>query len=721
MRVFGLAALLLLACSPPAPPLPPAYELPYGPSPFSPAEARVVGADVLQPDALLGSTACGRCHPQIAAQWQSSLHRAGAADRFYRFSVDRMAEDYGVAATRLCVACHEPGLLLSGGVDRGAPANPASRREGVSCLSCHLVTSTHATSQLPVIANGSYAIEPLDAALVFPPPDGDAEAVKLHGRALRRPFLSENRFCDACHRFFIPTELGGSPPGRLRLQSAEAAGTRYGDPAAPGYRSCVDCHMPLMAGADPAARNGRIHDHRVLGANLWVPAAAGDREHEAATLAFRRAGAVTLEVGDPERDAGGSLRVPVTVRNDANGHDFPTGATDVSETWIELTLVDARGVTVFESPGLDRDGFLSPRAPTLVSLVVLAGGQVDFLHDLLSQVDLRRHPRVRPGGTQTLPVEIALPDDARPPLRAHVTLRARHGNQRWNRWAFNWAPVQLPVADLAEVTRELGDPPPAPALAAAPAPRPEPSAPEGMVYVPAGRYPIGADPAEDPDAMPEEQPRHLVEVAAFFLDRVPVTNAAWAEAVRAGEVPAPPAMTEPSLAAHAWTGDHPPAGLEQHPVALVRHGEAAAYCRARGKRLPREEEWEAAARGTEGRRYAWGGTFDAARCNTSESLRGRSEPVGAHPENAGPFGALDLGCNVSEWVQGAFLAYPASVHGDNRGDWLDHFVEGLVVTRGASYEQSHRAARASARGFDQQRVRKLIGFRCAQDAPGGKP
>ena len=721
MRVTRLLALLLMACSPPPPALPSGYELPYGPSPFAPAEARVTGGGVLAPDALLGSGECGGCHAEITAQWQSSLHRAGAADRFYRFAVDRMGEDYGAAATRLCVSCHEPNLLLSGGVDRAAAPNPASRREGISCLSCHLVTATHDTSQVPVIGNASFEVTPLDRDLTTPPADADADTLRRHREALRRPFLSDNRFCDACHRFYIPTQLGGSPPGRLRLQSQEAVGTPYGDPSAPGYKSCVDCHMPLMAGEDPAAKGGRIHDHRSLGANLWVPSLAGDREHVEATLAFRRQGAVSLEIGDPVAVAEGGLQIPVTVRNLRNGHDFPTGATDVSESWIELTLTDARGREVFRSPGLDAQGFLSPRAPTLDSLLTMAGGQVDFLHDLLSQVELRRHPRVRPGGAQTLTVDVARPADAAEPLQARVTLRARHGNQRWNRWVFNWAPVELPVADLAEARRELGALPPAPEPEASTVPPTAPLAPEGMIYVPAGSYPIGADPEAEPDAMPEEVPRHRVALPAFFLDRVPVTNAAYAQAVKEGVVPAPPPLAEPPLDGHAWHGAHPPEGMADHPVVLVRQQEAAAYCAALGKRLPREAEWEAAARGPEGRRYAWGDDFDPGLCNTSETLRLHTVPVGSAPANASPFGALDLGCNVSEWVDGAFVAYPSPTLGDNRGDWLDHFLGGLVVTKGASYEQSHRAARASARGFDQQRVRKLIGFRCALDAPGSAP
>ena len=717
VSVFALLAAVLLVAS--ACRRGPAYALPFGPSPFAPAEPRLEGVEALAPDALAGSAACGRCHDQIYRQWQASLHRAAAVDPFTRFAIEHNAEDYGVPAVRLCVACHEPGLLLALGVDRSARPDPASRIEGVSCLSCHLVTDTRPSAQTGVVANGSFTVTPLDPALVLPDSSADVEATRRHALALRRPFLSENRFCDSCHRFFIPTELGGSPPGRLRLQSAEADGTRYGDPAAPGYRSCVDCHMPRMPGSDPAAKDGMIHDHRALGANLLVPALEGDDAQFQATLAFRQAGAVAIDVGSFERDAATGLTLPVVLRNQRNGHDFPTGATDVSEAWLELTLRDAAGNVVFQSPGLGPDRYLSPDAPSLNSILTLPGGDMDFLHDLMAQVGLREHPRIRPEGSRTLRFAVRLPDGAGTPLRAHVVLRARHGNERWNRWVFNFTDVVVPVADLAWADRDLGAPPPAVASPAAPSPPPALPAPDGMVFVPGGTYVLGVDPQADPDAEPEESPAHPVELRPFFLDRVPVTNAAWAEAVKRGVVRAPPPMAEPPLDVHSWRDARPPSGMDDHPVVLVRQSEAADYCRAVGKRLPTESEWEAAARGQDGRRFAWGNRFDGARCNTAGAARGRTVPVGSMPANASPFGALDLGCNVAEWVSSVFEAYPRKRQLENRDDWVDHFGAGMTVTRGATYDNSWLRARTTARGFDGGQVRKLIGFRCAKDVEGG--
>lgn len=718
---LGLACLLVQAasCS-----RGPTYELPYGPNPFLPAEARLDGVERLAPGALAGSAMCGRpeCHPGIYRDWQASLHRPAATDPNYRFALERsVAEDYGVAATRLCVGCHEPGLLLAGGVDRQAKPDPATRREGVSCLSCHLVTATHESTQHGVVANAAYTVSMLPRDLLFPDPAGGSEALSRHAAALRRPFLSENRFCDSCHRFFLPTQLVGSPPGRLRLQSTEAEGSKFGDPMAEGYQSCVDCHMPRIPGEDPASKAGLIHDHRALGSNVLVPMLAGDTRHVAQTEAFRRAGAVDMEIGDFARDKAGGLIVPVVLRNQRNGHDFPTGATDISEYWLELTVTDGRGAVVYRSPGLGPDRYLSPDAPSLNTLMALQGGDLDFLHDLVSQVEVRRHPRIRPGGMRELGIPVVLPADAVAPLQAVVVLRGRHGNERWNRWAFNFADVEVPVSDLVEGRRTLGEPPPPPQD---PTPFVPPvEVPEGMALIPGGTYLIGSDPQADPDADSEETPRHPVTLAPFFLDRVPATNADWLAAMKAGrvDVKSPPWMLEPPYDRHSWHQGKPPAGLETHPVVLLTFPDAEAYCASMGKRLPTEAEWEAAARGFEGRLFAWGDTFDPSKCNTLEAGYRASVPAGSMPGNATPEGVLDLGCNVSEWVATPFHAYPRFRQLENREDWVDHFNVNFRVMRGGTYETSWRRARGAARGFDERMVHKLIGVRCAMDVPGGVP
>src|SRR6185503_18885638 len=79
----------------------------------------------------------------------------------------------------------------------------------------------------------------------------------------------------------------------------------------------------------------------------------------------------------------------------------------------------------------------------------------------------------------------------------------------------------------------------------------------------------------------------------------------------------------------------------------VRSAQAYAAWRSRREkrdyRLPTDEEWEKAARGTDGRRYPWGDHFDESFCKMRESRPGlpRPEPSGCMPFDVSPYGVLD--------------------------------------------------------------------------------
>ncbi|WDT82648.1 MAG: SUMF1/EgtB/PvdO family nonheme iron enzyme [Candidatus Manganitrophus sp.] len=94
-------------------------------------------------------------------------------------------------------------------------------------------------------------------------------------------------------------------------------------------------------------------------------------------------------------------------------------------------------------------------------------------------------------------------------------------------------------------------------------------------------------------------PEKEVTLSPFFIDRVEVTNKAFQNV----------------FPSHAF-----PPGADNHPVSLVTWEEAKSYCERLDKRLPTEEEWEKAARGTDGRIYPWG----------NKALR-----TAAHPSTSG--------------------------------------------------------------------------------------
>ena len=198
---------------------------------------------------------------------------------------------------------------------------------------------------------------------------------------------------------------------------------------------------------------------------------------------------------------------------------------------------------------------------------------------------------------------------------------------------------------------------------------------DALVELPAGTYEVG-EPGEE----------RVVELRSMQIGRWPVTNAEYGRFLQSTGRDVPPAVAAETLA------DHPATGLSRE--------QAEAFCAWLGVRLPTGDEWEAAARGTDGRPFPWGDTFDPERCNCADSGWGWTVPVTAHPAGAGPFGAEQQAGNVWEWV-------------------ADHGADGWGVVRGGSYLDTGWGLRASrAQPADPERGTNTTGFRIARDRGG---
>lgn len=179
----------------------------------------------------------------------------------------------------------------------------------------------------------------------------------------------------------------------------------------------------------------------------------------------------------------------------------------------------------------------------------------------------------------------------------------------------------------------------------------------------------------------------------------------------------PGRKTEP----HFWNDEF--FNNPDQPVVGISWFEARAYCAwlsaqtGDSFRLPTEAEWEAAARGGEGRRYAYGPKFDTSRCNTFESHIRRTTPIGVFPGGNTPDGLVDMTGNVWEWTSSLHKPYPY-VESDGRENPLTGDVRRVV--RGGSWHSSRGSARAAYRLLDYPVGRSLgQGFRVVCTSPNG--
>jgi formylglycine-generating enzyme required for sulfatase activity/tRNA A-37 threonylcarbamoyl transferase component Bud32 len=219
-----------------------------------------------------------------------------------------------------------------------------------------------------------------------------------------------------------------------------------------------------------------------------------------------------------------------------------------------------------------------------------------------------------------------------------------------------------------------------------------PAVDSGMVPLPAGTYTVGSD--TGPAII---RPARAVQLQAFGIEATEVTVADFNRYLQARGLPAP------------WA-TMPDSAL---PVTGVLYAEAMNYCAWRhpdGGRLPREEEWEAAARGSAGRSFPWGSAWNANAANTQTANRGRPAPVGSYPEGRSPEGIFDLIGNVWEWTASAYRPY-----GDTTSGAPQYYV-----IRGGGYNALDRVSTATFRGampaVTERGNLAATGFRCAMPA-----
>jgi formylglycine-generating enzyme required for sulfatase activity len=220
-----------------------------------------------------------------------------------------------------------------------------------------------------------------------------------------------------------------------------------------------------------------------------------------------------------------------------------------------------------------------------------------------------------------------------------------------------------------------------------------PIPPAGMTYVPGGSFLMGSD---EGDTI--SRPPHFETVGPFFMDTTEVTNAQYAEFIKAtGQVPP-----------RSWREGVYPEAEANFPVTGVTWYEAAEYAAWKGKRLPTEAEWEFAARGTDGRIYPWGDEWDASLANAGDTARGL-RPVGQG--GVSPFGIYDMAGNAWEWTASDARSYP----GGKEFPWSRMR---LKIIRGGSWQSNERSATTYFRGFygaAGEREYNGTSFRCVKD------
>ncbi|HLE84067.1 MAG TPA: tetratricopeptide repeat protein [Thermoanaerobaculia bacterium] len=481
-------------------------EGPYFPSSVSNAHGGLVPSSI-----YMDPQSCGRsgCHPDLLEQWQSSVHHRGSFNnQWYRKSIEYMQEVAGVEASKWCGGCHDPAILQSGMMDTPIKeiVHTPQAQAGITCTACHMITAVGSS-----MGQGDYEI-------TVPPLHDLATSenrlfsgihdflVRMdpepHRRTFIQPFFrgeDSAEYCSSCHKVHLDQPVNGYRwiRGFNEYDNWQASGVSgFGARSfyyPPKAQNCVDCHMPLVASNDAAAKDGMIRSHRFAAANTALPTAYQDEEQLRHVVDFLQARQVTVDIfamteGEERGDqgpglategpalattfavgeesgmavgAGGALqgpaepvfapldRIPATVRRGESsridvvvrtrgvGHFFPGGTVDAYDCWVELQAVDSDGKVVYWSGMADEHAPVEEGAHFYQALLIDEhGNPIDKRNAWAARavVYVRLIP---PGAADTVRFRLDVPADAADEIE--LTARLNYRKFSWFNTHFAYA------------------------------------------------------------------------------------------------------------------------------------------------------------------------------------------------------------------------------------------------------------------------------------------
>jgi formylglycine-generating enzyme required for sulfatase activity len=267
------------------------------------------------------------------------------------------------------------------------------------------------------------------------------------------------------------------------------------------------------------------------------------------------------------------------------------------------------------------------------------------------------------------------------------------------------------------------------------------SVPAGMVCVPGGAFLLGS--AHHAPVLPDwvPLPEHVVQLSPFALDVNELTVGTTRQLVQDANLPDPlaedPTNYDSNNGPCTYISRTDPRN-DAMPINCVTWFSAELACRFLGKRLPTEAEWEYAARNlTAESPYPWGSDpnacayatvgrgrylkFEATNCETVANGFAVGPVAGGSPQDRTSLGLLNLGGNLSEWVQDYFKPYSAPCWNPPGSRLLvdpvcnDSTMQADKSDRGGSWDQTPGGALAYTRASYAAAATAFdVGIRCAK-------
>lgn len=300
----------------------------------------------LDPADFASAAACVDCHPDQVDQWRTSNHAYAMVDPVFQALVGVRQADLAGTQDQFCLQCHTAIGTRGGEITPGFQFSDLSPivMEGITCESCHKV------SGVARVYNSGHELDPTGPErgnLVDP-------VANAYHDSLGDDLFDTPEFCGACHDVI---ETSGLPLERP-YEEWESS------PAYDAGANCQSCHMPTSDGEAAVGAGVRtgLHDHTLSGVEVPLLerfASDADRERIRARVQELLTASASLDVAAAAPAVPGDLLdVRVTIQNDIDAHNLPTGSTFLRQIWIELVATDGEGNELFVTGDLDANGDL---------------------------------------------------------------------------------------------------------------------------------------------------------------------------------------------------------------------------------------------------------------------------------------------------------------------------------------------------------------------------
>jgi len=406
---------------------------------------------------------CADCHSEKFEQWNGSMHSKAFTDPLWRAATKLFFKETvnpkDILEMKACVKCHTPlGFrayhITSPGDDynklKSLPA------QGIFCNWCHNI------DEVKHIGDAGYEVAPGDgeddpSTMLGPLKDASSDFHPVKYSELH----TKSEFCGLCHNVSHATN---NLPFEQTYDEWKHSPYNTGNSAT--TINCQDCHMRQKPGVPATGKTARpdnpgkaaddgpsrehINTHYFVGANTLVTKLSKNEIHaQMAVERLKNAADLELIKSDTYQKDGVS-QISVKVINSGAGHYLPTGVTEIRQMWLDISIFDKNGKTVFRSGYLDAKGNIDKSA--VLYLTKLGNHKGEYEHNIAMADRVLYDHRVPPKGYLIEKYAFQIPSDVVSPLEVKATLKYRSASQSFANQLLGDSAVQIPVIDMVQIT-----------------------------------------------------------------------------------------------------------------------------------------------------------------------------------------------------------------------------------------------------------------------------